>query len=495
MSVSSVESVLQRLESQRSGGNAPVAGGSDPAELPKQPVNLASILVVEDEPLIARQVARSLEAQGHRVQVAATAAQGLAAARHEAPDLVLLDLRLPDRSGLEVLDELRELSPEIAVVIMTAHATVKTAVDAVRRGARDYLPKPLDLEEVSLLVQRLIAQQRRDRELSYLRDRDRTLPRGLLGEDPRLLALFDHARRLAEANLPPRERPAILLTGETGTGKGVVARAIHEIIGGGPYLELNCAAMPATLVEAELFGHERGSFTDAKTSRVGLFEAADGGTLFLDEVGDLELGLQSRFLKVIEDKRVRRIGSTQDREVNVHVIAATHRSLPDAVRENRFRADLLHRLQVLSFEIPPLRDRPRDLRLLARHFAEELGSKYHGRPAVLAPDAEKLLSEYGWPGNVRELRNVMERAMLLHGESLLEAGVFRALLGSSGEREGSLVRLPEQGISLASVERDLITQALERTGGNRTRAAALLGLSRDTLRYRLEKWEIDVPAP
>jgi len=461
---------------------------------------MASIVIVEDELLLARQLARSLESVGHEVRIAATGTAGLEALRSEPPDLILLDLRLPDRSGLDVLTDIQSESPGLPVVLMTAHGSVRDAVDAMRRGAADYLQKPLDLDELSLLVERVLARQREARELAYLRDRERGATEGVIGRDPRLLSIFEQIDRLREAALPPGRRPAILLTGETGTGKGVLARAIHARLGDGPFIEVNCTAMPASLVEAELFGHERGTFTDAKSSRTGLFEAANGGTLFLDEIGDLDPGLQAKFLKAIEEKRIRRLGSTRDRAVDVQVIAATNRDLTAAVASGSFRADLLHRLSVLAFEIPPLRERGDDVLRLARHFAAELGQLYGGAPRTLAADAEALLVRYPWPGNVRELRNRIERVALLTREAVLDADAFGDLLGAvvaplphdaAPANGGPSIELPDGGVDLLDLERTLILQALARTGGNRTRAATLLGLTRDTLRYRLEKHGIE----
>jgi DNA-binding NtrC family response regulator len=461
---------------------------------------VASILIVEDEILLGRQLARSLEAGGHEVRNASNGAAALDALRADPPDLVLLDLRLPDRSGLDVLTDIQAESPGLPVVLMTAYGSVRDAVDAMRRGAADYLQKPLDLDELGMLVDRVLSRQREQRELSYLRGRERGVPEGVLGRDPRMLALFSQIDRLHEAGLPPGKRPAILLTGETGTGKGLVARAIHARLGDGPFIEVNCTAMPASLVEAELFGHERGTFTDAKTSRTGLFEAANGGTLFLDEIGELEGGLQAKFLKAIEEKRIRRLGSTRDRAVDVQMIAATNRDLDAAVESGAFRADLLHRLRVLSFEIPPLRERGDDLLLLARHFAAELGQIYGGAPRTFTPEAAAVLQRYPWPGNVRELRNLLERTVLLHRESEIGAQAIEEMIGPARPVRSAAppptaavappcaeFSLPDSGVDLQDLERALIEQALARTGGNRTRAAALLGLTRDTLRYRLEK--------
>jgi DNA-binding NtrC family response regulator len=461
---------------------------------------VSEILGIEDEPVLARNLARALEGAGHATRVCASGESGVAAAETTVPDLVLLDLRLPDGSGLDVLARILDASPAVRVVIMTAYGSVKDAVEAMRRGAVDYLQKPLDLEELRLLVDRVLEQQRRDRELDYLRTRDRALPRGMVGEAPQLREIFEQVERLREACLPPGKRPTILLTGESGTGKGVVAREIHEILGGGPFIDVNCVAMPASLIEAELFGHERGSFTDAKIARTGLFEAAEGGTLFLDEIGDLELGMQVKFLKAIEEKRVRRLGATRDREINVHVIAATNRDLDAAATSGQLREDLLYRLRVLSFEIPPLRERRQDIRQLAAHFCHEFSQLYGGRGEHrLSEQAEAELESYAWPGNVRELRNVMERVVLLSPKGSIERdGIARTLRPAAhvaqpaptARTASARFVLPREGIRLEDLERELLVQALGLAEGNRSKAAKLLGLSRDTLRYRLEKFGI-----
>jgi len=447
---------------------------------------MATILIVDDERLLAQQLARSLEGEGHQVRTVLTGTEAIETTLNNPLDLVLLDLCLPDGSGLEVLRELHSIDPELRVVLMTGHGTVRDAVKAMRDGAADYLQKPLDLDEVGLLVERILTQQRRDRELDYLRGREQRP--GIIGSDKRLLEVFTYAERLRDANLPPGKRPTILFRGETGTGKGVLARAVHETLGSGPFIEFNCPAMPATLMEAELFGHERGSFTDARSSRPGLFEAAEGGTLFFDEIGELNPETQAKLLKVIDEKRVRRIGATTERAVDVHVMAATNRDLDAAAAAGEFRLDLLHRLRVLEIEVPPLRERPEDLRLLARYFCSELGIQYHGRPLRLSTEAEHLLGRYAWPGNVRELRNVIERAALVERSEELSARTFSALMDVADEVPAFHFTLPEGGVDLQALERELLSQALERTAGNRTRAAALLGLTRYAFRYRLEKF-------
>ena len=451
---------------------------------------MASILVIEDEAVLAQSLASTLERQGHDLLVANSGAQGLEGVQSRSPDLVLLDLRLPDTSGLDMLPRILEVEPSLPVILMTAYGTVQDAVEAMRRGARDYLQKPLDLDELRLLVKRVLTQQQRDRELEYHRQRDVAQPDEVIGCDTELQKIFEQVRRLADAQLSPGDRPTILLTGETGTGKCIMARAIHKMLGGGPFLELNCTALPAALVESELFGHERGTFTDAKTARSGLFEAAEGGAIFLDEIGYIELGLQAKFLKVLEEKRIRRLGSTRDRVANVHVIAATNRNLEVAVQEGEFREDLLHRLRVLSFELPPLRERQGDLCTLARHFCTEIGHRYGARERSLSPEAEALLAAYSWPGNIRELRNVVERAILVTDEDEICTSAFPGLTGGP-LASVSAVSLPSAGVELIEVERELIRQALARAEGNRTRAAELLGLTRDTLRYRIEKFDLN----
>jgi len=449
---------------------------------------MALILIIEDEVLLRESLVEALDDCGHEVSVAESGAAARELLETCRPDMVLLDLRLPDASGLELLSEIRDHDPSTRIVLMTAYGSVNDAVEAMRRGAVDYLQKPLDLDELRLLVNRVLRGQRQERELDYHRRRI-TLD-GVVGKDPRLLQILDNVQRLSDANLRPRERPAILLTGETGTGKGVIARAIHKILGDGPLIEVNCSAMPATLIEAELFGYERGTFTDARNTRTGLFEAAENGMIFLDEIGSLEFPLQAKFLKVVEEKRIRRLGSNHDRPVDVQVIAATNRDLVAAVQAGAFREDLLHRLEVLAFEIPPLRDRVDDILELARHFCGAFSKRYGNRERFLSSDTEALFLDYAWPGNVRELSNVIERAVLVEPSETLEPAAFASLEVPRDPEISGPMTLPPGGVDLVEVERSLIRQALEQTDGNRTQAADLLGLTRDTLRYRVEKFDL-----
>ncbi len=446
-------------------------------------------MIIDDEAVLAKQIGAVLQDAGHDVRIEGSLGSGRRSIVEHGADLVLLDVRLPDGSGLDLLESIHDIDPTIPVLLMTAYGSVPDVVHAMRGGAADYLQKPLDLDELVLTVERLLQRERETRELTYHRTRDHSDSARVVGAHPDVLRILEQVDRLGEASLPPGSRPPILLTGETGTGKGRLARAIHERLGTGPFLEVNCTAMPETLIEAELFGHERGTFTDAKTSRTGLFEAAAGGTLFLDEIGHAGPELQAKLLKVIEDKRVRRLGSNHDVEVDVHVIAASNRDLDAAVEAGEFRADLLYRLQVLAFVVPSLRERSSDIPLLIDYFVAELGRLY-GRRVKVAPEAVRELRHYPWPGNVRELRNVLERAVLLSAGDELDARAFSGILQRESESEatGAVYVLPEQGVQLAELEQDLIRQALERSGGNRQRAAVLLGLTRHTLRYRLEKF-------
>ncbi len=365
------------------------------------------------------------------------------------------------------------------------------AAARVRRRESDYCREVIDPDRIPLRLKKPYRDASSEGENSLRpRRRDATRAR-IVGDDPAIAEIFAQIERLAAAGLTPSERPAILIAGETGTGKGMLARAIHEIVSDGPFITANCTAMPSTLIEAELFGHEKGSFTDAKFARGGLFEAADGGTIFLDEIGHASLEMQAKLLTVLEEKQVRRIGSSIDRGVEVHVIAATNRDLDEAVETGDFRRDLLHRLRVLTFEATPLRGRRGDIELLAAHFCAEISALY-GRSLSLTGEAIGYLENYDWPGNVRELRNVIQRAALLETSSRIRRATLLRILTpkpSQTSFEGSFV-LPPDGVDLAEVERSLIGQALRASGGNQTQAAKLVGLSRDTLRYRIEKFGI-----
>ncbi|MGH7431874.1 MAG: sigma-54-dependent transcriptional regulator [Candidatus Methylomirabilales bacterium] len=463
---------------------------------------MAKILIIEDEAILAKSIVRSLSRAGHDCETAATADTGLEAAREQRPDLILLDMRLGLVDGLDILKEVHDLDPGIAVIIMTAYGSIETAVRAMKLGACDYLQKPLDMEELRLIVDRALEARQLRQRLAYYQRREMEATGGLeiVGRCPAMqetMALVERIARIRPAD--DGDLPTVLLLGETGTGKDLMARALHSRsrLAGGPFVEVDCTSLPRDLVESELFGHEKGAFTDAAAAKPGLIEVAEGGTLFLNEVGELTLAAQAKLLNVLESKRVRRLGSVRERRVLARIIAATSRNLERAIREGRFRQDLYYRLKVLTIQIPPLRERGDDLTLLAEHFLEKFGRRYSIPLRRLSQAAVQALVRYHWPGNVRELAHLLERALLLsEGEEITPAQLGLQGLPPRLEISGGgdlRVEFPEQGIRLAELERQLIQQALAMTGGNVTEAARKLGIGREALRYRIQKHAIPSP--
>ena len=453
----------------------------------------STVLIVDDERTLARAVKIFLAEAGYEAEVAGDAEKAKELVESLRPDLVFADVRLPGMSGIELLKWIREFDPSIPVIIMTAHGTIEGAVEAVKLGAFDYMKKPVDLEELRLLADRARENALMKQELSYYRSRAASeLPfAGILGSSPALTAVMDQVRQIAALD----ETPPVLITGETGTGKGLVARTLHNSgpRAGRPFIDVNCTALPANLMEAELFGYERGAFTDAKESKIGLFEAAEGGFLFLDEVGDLELSLQGKLLRAIEERTVRRVGGIRDRKINVRILAATNRDLESEVQRNRFRSDLYFRLAVILLHLPPLRERGEDALTLAEHFLRRFSTKYGKDVRRIDASAREVLLSYPWPGNVRELSHVIERAVLWsRGTTLnVEHLSVAAPMGVTGEeRAVGGPSLPPESSDLTQVERSMIERAMREAGGNQTRAAQRLGISRDTLRYRLKKFGI-----
>jgi two-component system, NtrC family, response regulator AtoC len=466
----------------------------------------STVLIVDDERTLARAVKAFLTEAGYDTEVAGDAEKALELLESLRPDVVFADVRLPGMSGIELLRRIREFDPAIPVIIMTAHGTIEGAVEAVKLGAFDYMKKPVDLEELKLLADRARENAVLKQELSYYRRRaarEESLP-GILGGSPTLKLVLDQVRQIAALD----ETPPVLITGETGTGKGLVARSLHSSgpRSAKPFIEVNCTALPANLMEAELFGYERGAFTDAKESKLGLFEAAEGGFLFLDEVGDLEPTLQGKLLRAIEERTVRRVGGIRDRKIDVRIVAATNRDLESEVRQNRFRSDLYFRLAVILLHLPPLRERGDDVLLLADHFLRRFSTKYGKEVRRIDSGARDVLQSYPWPGNVRELSHVIERAVLWSRDSSLNLDhlsiasptrvgaeptthVPPAAAGSRTS-DGAPAAQSQDGMDLTQVERTMIERALREAGGNQTRAAQRLGISRDTLRYRLKKFGI-----
>jgi DNA-binding NtrC family response regulator len=449
------------------------------------------ILVVDDERLIRQSLEKGLVGQGYAVSSAGDGKTALRLAEEESPDLIVLDLKLPDLNGIEVLKGLRELEKDIPVLVITAYGSIDTAIQAIRAGAYDYITKPFDLEALFLSISQALEASRLKKEVTYLRSQETTRSglHRIIGQSPAMKEVARWVRQIAQS-----EASTVLLEGESGTGKDLVARTIHteSARANQPFIEVNCAALPETLIESELFGHEKGAFTDAKTRKAGLLEIANRGTLYLDEIGDMNPALQSKLLSMIENKRFRRLGGVKDLSVDVRFIAATNRDLASAVEKGGFRKDLYYRLKVFSIHLPPLRERLSDLPQLIDFFLAELQREFKKRILGLSPEAQKVLVGYPWPGNIRELRNVLERAFILCEGDRIEPGHLppeltapAAIPPQPGE---SPFRLPPEGVHLESLERDLIRQALELSSGNQVRAAKLLGISRDVLRYRMKKF-------
>ena len=447
----------------------------------------STVLIVDDEQSLARSAKAFLADHGYEAEVAGTGEQALELLAALQPDVVFADVRLPGMSGLDLLKRIHAFDPVIPVVMLTAYGSIEGAVEAVKLGAFDYVKKPVDLEELKLLADRARETRLLKQELSYYRRRATTDVGfdGLVGESRAVQAVLERARQVAALD----ETPPVLLTGETGTGKGLLARAIHAAgpRATKPFIEVNCTALPATLMEAELFGHERGAFTDAKESKPGLVEAAEGGFLFLDEIGDVDLAVQGKLLRVIEERAVRRVGSVRERKVDVRIMAATNRDLERAVGEERFRKDLYFRLAVIVLEVPPLRERGEDALLLTEHFLREFNAKYGKVVRDLSAAARDLLLSYPWPGNVRELSHVIERAVLWSRGPTLDVEHLSLTRPVAASDHGDAAK-PVDPATLPQWERTLIEQALRDAGGNQTKAAQRLGISRDTLRYRLKKF-------
>jgi DNA-binding NtrC family response regulator len=447
-----------------------------------------TILVVDDEQLIRWSLKERLSEEGYRVIEADTVTSALARA-DEGADLVLLDYKLPDGDGLTVLRKVKERDPDTLVILLTAFASVETAVEAMRLGAYDYANKPFHLDEIVLLVDKALETTRLRREVRTLRA-SQAQPYSLnriVGTSPALVAVKAMLQRVA---LSPAS--TVLLNGESGTGKDLAAKIIHynSDRAAKPFMNITCSALPEALLESELFGHERGAFTGADRQKHGLLETADGGTVFLDEIGEMVPGLQAKLLRFLEEKMFKRVGGASDIQVDVRVVAATNRNLQQEMRAGRFREDLFYRLNVLPIVLPPLRDHVGDIPLLVQFYIDSYNTEFKKRIRGVTAEASKRLQAYGWPGNVRELRNIVERAMLLAEGDTLTADDF-TMGGAGGLKLTDRVELPATGIDLEQLERSLVVQALERTGWNQTRAAALLGLNRDQIRYRIEKFHLE----
>jgi len=448
---------------------------------------VATILIVDDDPLLRLALVERLRSDGYDILEAGTVAEATEAISPDV-DLALLDFHLPDGDGLSVLKSVKERSPETVAIMMTAFASVGNAVAAMKLGAFHYVNKPFDLDEISLLARQALETTRLHREVRAIRGNQRREYsfEAIIGDSPAMRRIKELLARIAAS-----PASTVLLTGETGTGKDLAAKAIHynSDRAARSFVNVTCSALPEQLLESELFGHERGSFTDARQQKRGLFETADGGTLFLDEIGEMTPALQSKLLRFLEEKTFKRVGGLSDIRVDVRVVAATNRSLEEEVKAGKFRDDLFYRLQVMPVLLPPLRERKGDIPVLASFFVDHYNREFRKRIRGLTPAAVTVIEKHAWPGNIRELRNTLERAMLLTNGDWIDAS---DLILTRATTITTDFALPPEGVNLEEVERQLLVQALERSRGNQTHAGQLLGINRDQVRYRIEKFHLQI---
>ncbi len=456
------------------------------------------VFLLDDEELIVSVLSKTLKREGYEVYAETETDDVINKIKSWDPDVVLMDIRMPDRNGIDLLEELKRSGTAAQVVMLTADDSADTAVKAMKLGAVDYLTKPFNTDEVKIVIRNIIKNLSLKQEVDYLRKAySEVFEKEFVGESSAIKQLDAKIRKIAQARVSN-----ILVTGESGTGKELVARNIHKLMfnadssWNAPFISVNCAAMPESLLESQLFGYEKGSFTDAKSDKKGLFELAKDGTILLDEIGDMKADLQSKLLRVLEDRKIRRIGGKGEIPVDVTVIATTNRNLSEAVNSGEFRKDLFFRLSTFYLHIVPLRERKEDIPLLANHFLTHFASKYNKKNIQgFSPEAEKVLVSHEWPGNVRELKNLVERFVVLENTDIiglehLPTWIFGDSI-AAGRSSSDKFILPESGISLEDVEKDLIIQALNKSNKNKTLAAKLLNISYDTLRYQVKKFGLE----
>lgn len=454
---------------------------------------MPKILIVEDEVSLARAMGDALTEVGHEVRLVHVGEKVLAEFHDFGPQLLLMDVRLGGVNGLDLMEQIKRESPDVEAIVITAYGSVEVAVDAMKRGAAEFLTKPIDLDVLTVTVEKLWSASQAHRRLEQFRSAQAEQLRSVefIGLCPAIVAVRQQVERLAQrSSLVHGELPAILLTGETGTGKDLLATYIHAALSlrTGPFVALNCSAVPSELFESELFGHLKGAYSGATTDKPGLFETADGGTLLLDEISDLPMALQPKLLRALETRTIRRVGDTRDRSFDLCLIAATNRDLSAQVAQGRFREDLYYRLKVVAIDLPPLRERGDDILLLAERFCQQLGAKYGIAGLALSEQAQQALQGYDWPGNVRELRHTLESVALAVNDSVIGVSdlPFPAVADPVRQAERSLDGL--QPIDLEKVEKLLIERALQQTDGNVSAAARLLSIGREAMRYRMAKF-------
>ena len=455
------------------------------------------ILIVDDEKVLCRSLKMDLEDDGYKVSIANSGEEAIEQISSFIPVVVLLDLRLPGISGIQVLKKITDYDQDIAVIIMTAYGDTETTVEAIKCGAYHFINKPFELEELKKLVKQAIDSQALKREVEYLRYQQRRLYRfcDLIGQNSKMREIYNQIEILSRT-----QDTTVLILGESGTGKELVASAIHfkSKRNKAPFMEINCASLPENLIESELFGYEKGAFTDAKRQKKGLLELADGGTIFLDEIGEMPISIQAKLLTFLEKKQFKRLGSGKDIEVDARIIAATNKDLEGAIKNKKFREDLYYRLNVVSLNIPPLRERKDDIILLANYFLEEFCRDMGKITKKLLPEVEEMFNDYPWYGNVRELRNVIERLVIFCKGKIVDKDLLPPEMTTSHKEEtGGLIGREElsngQPIDtlLSKVEKEIIEDALRQTKGNKSRAAVLLGISRYSLTRRIDKLRRD----
>jgi two-component system, NtrC family, response regulator AtoC len=456
---------------------------------------MRSVLIIEDEHILANNMATYLGREFFNVSTAYSLSDAYQLLELQSYDFILLDYNLPDGDGLEFLNKVLPDHPNTPIIMITGESSVEIAVKAMKSGAADYVTKPLVLKELLVLLNKQggLKKIKSYRDYHHRRSATKGEIEQIRGESEKILGLKQKISQIVsvEQNFDAANAPSVLISGETGTGKELVAKAIHFSghFSDEPFVEINCSAIPKELLEAELFGCEKGAFTGAQKQRVGLIESAEGGTLFIDEIGDMDINLQAKILKVIEDKTYRRLGDSRQRKANVRFVSATHRNIKERISQGLFREDLYYRLKVISIEVPSLRQRTGDVDVLSRHFLQEFCNKYMKPKTVFSSSAQELLNAHRWPGNVRELRACVEQAVLMNTTGTITPTELSLSSGISKTFDMPN-HFPVEGISLEEIEKGYLTQALDRSNGNITKAAKMLGLSRDTLRYRLEKYRI-----
>ena len=452
------------------------------------------ILIIDDEKLLRWSLNQNLSKEGYSIIEAETGTDGLKKYGEESPDITLLDIHLPDISGINVLEQIRARNPMATIIMITAYGDIQTAVKTIKLGAYDFVEKPFNMEKLNILLKKAAETVSLRNEVRQFKD-NLTSKFGfdsIIGQSEEMIKVFDFIKKISKS-----DSTTVLLQGESGTGKDLVAKVIHyqSTRTDRPFMEINCTALPETLIESELFGYEKGAFTDAKTMKKGLFELAHEGTIFLDEIGDMKLSTQAKLLKVLENKAFKRIGGLKDIEVNIRIIAASNKNLEKEVRKGDFREDLYYRLKVIPLFLPALRDKSSDIPLLSKFFIDEFNMEFKKSVKGLSKETEMCFMQYHWPGNVRELKNVIERAMILESEEyILNDHLPGELTCPSRMTEENAkdmsINIPPGGLDIEEVEKQLIKQALEITKGNQTRAAKMLNLTRDALRYRMQKFDL-----